>query len=131
LDWILTEPELDPKVRLLAVGEHATVRGILHPLEPSGSEEDEPRAWPEPPALRSSEPCLLQHSSGTTGLQKAVVLSHGAVLRHAAAYAKAAALTDRDRVVSWLPLYHDLGLIAAFHTPLALGIPTVQMDPFE
>ncbi|MEJ2082899.1 MAG: AMP-binding protein [Acidobacteriota bacterium] len=79
----------------------------------------------------TSSPCLLQHSSGTTGLQKAVVLSHRAVLEHVHCYAAAIKVSPRDRVVSWLPLYHDMGLIAAFYLPLVLGIPLVQLDPFE
>src|SRR4029077_14063675 len=81
--------------------------------------------------LKSSDPALLQHSSGTTGLQKPVLITHGAVLSHVGNYAKAIALNDHDKVVSWLPLYHDMGLIAAFHLPLASGIPTIQIDPFE
>lgn len=140
LNWLLTEANLDPIVRPLATGERATIRGVLHPLE-SGAVAPASgaaavaaaAAAAEAPvhAARATDPCLLQHSSGTTGLQKAVMLSHRAVLRHVAHYGRAIALTDADRVVSWLPLYHDMGLIAAFHVPLAAGVTTVQIDPFE
>ncbi|MDP1778890.1 MAG: AMP-binding protein, partial [Anaerolineales bacterium] len=54
---------------------------------------------------------LLQHSSGTTGLQKGVALSHKAVLNQLEAYGKAINLdAEKDVIVSWLPLYHDMGL---------------------
>ncbi|MEO8395470.1 MAG: AMP-binding protein [Chloroflexota bacterium] len=77
------------------------------------------------------EIALLQHSSGTTGLQKGVALSHSAVLNQLASYADAIALTETDVIVSWLPLYHDMGLIAGFLMPLIQGIPLVLMSPFE
>jgi len=64
-------------------------------------------------------------------LQKAVVLSHRAVLDHLDRYAEAIALQPNDKVVSWLPLYHDMGLIAAFHLALSFGLTLVQIDPFE
>src|SRR6185369_8158353 len=57
--------------------------------------------------------------------------THEAVLRHVQHYGDAIGLKNSDRVVSWLPLYHDMGLIAALHLPLAAGIPTIQLDPFE
>ncbi|MEO7998575.1 MAG: AMP-binding protein, partial [Gemmatimonadaceae bacterium] len=78
----------------------------------------------------ATDTCLLQHSSGTTGLQKGVALSHRAVLEHAHRYGKTIALTNSDSVATWLPLYHDMGLIAAFHVPLVHGIPIVQLDAF-
>jgi acyl-CoA synthetase (AMP-forming)/AMP-acid ligase II len=40
-------------------------------------------------------------------------------------------LTEKDKIVSWLPLYHDFGLIACFQIPLAYGITTIQINPFE
>lgn len=74
---------------------------------------------------------FLQHSSGTTGLQKGVALSHTAVLNQLASYSDALKLSPVDVVVSWLPLYHDMGLIAGFLLPLIQGIPLVLMSPFD
>lgn len=129
LDWVLTEKALEPVVGSLVTRPDSTVKGILLPLE---------EAWPTRPEdilgpleVDPGSPCLLQHSSGTTGLQKGVILSHAAVLGHVQAYGEAVALQATDRVVSWLPLYHDMGMIAAFHLSLAAGVPLVQMDPFQ
>ena len=74
---------------------------------------------------------LLQHSSGTTGLQKGVALSHRAVMNQLDAYSKAIQLVEDDVVVSWLPLYHDMGLIAGFLMPILSGKSLVLMSPFE
>ncbi len=74
---------------------------------------------------------ILQHSSGTTGLQKGVALSHQAVFNQLDAYGKALKLTDNDVVVSWLPLYHDMGLIAGFIMPILSGIHLVLQSPFD
>jgi len=74
---------------------------------------------------------LLQHSSGTTGLQKGVALSHQAIINQLNNYGKAIRLTDADVFVSWLPLYHDMGLIACWLMPILLGYPLVLMSPFD
>jgi len=74
---------------------------------------------------------LLQHSSGTTGLQKGVALTHLAVFNQIESYRHAINLTDDDVIVSWLPLYHDMGLIASFLMPVLNGIPLVLMSPFD
>lgn len=79
----------------------------------------------------ADEVAFLQHSSGTTGLQKGVALSHTAVLNQLASYSDALAVNDSDVIVSWLPLYHDMGLIAGFLMPLIQGIPLVLMSPFD
>ena len=80
---------------------------------------------------QETEVVLLQHSSGSTGLQKGVALSHRAVFNHLDAYAEAIRLTRDDVIVSWLPLYHDMGLIACFLMPILRGVPVVQMSPFD
>lgn len=74
---------------------------------------------------------LLQHSSGTTGLQKGVALSHQAVFNQLENLAIALRLSPQDVVVSWLPLYHDMGLIAGFLMPVLMGIHLVLLSPFD
>lgn len=81
--------------------------------------------------IEGEDIAFLQHSSGTTGLQKGVALSHRAVLNQLAAYGAAIDLRPTDIVASWLPLYHDMGLIAGFVMPIAQGIPLVLMSPFH
>jgi acyl-CoA synthetase (AMP-forming)/AMP-acid ligase II len=74
---------------------------------------------------------LLQHSSGTTGLKKGMALSHRAILNQIRAYANTITLKEDDTIISWLPLYHDMGLITSLIMPIALGRTTVLMDPFQ
>ena len=74
---------------------------------------------------------LLQHSSGTTGLQKGVALSHQAVFNQLETYGQVLGLNESDVIVSWLPLYHDMGLIAGFLQPILMGVRLVLMSPFD
>jgi len=72
---------------------------------------------------------FIQHSAGTTGLQKGVALSHRTVLRQIDHLAACLRLDESDRIYSWLPLYHDMGLIACFMLPLVRHVPLVMQDP--
>lgn len=83
------------------------------------------------PLYSEEKIAFLQHSSGTTGLQKGVALSHRSVLNQVKAYQQSLDLRDDDVVVSWLPLYHDMGLIAGFVMPLVSGNTLVLMSPFK
>jgi fatty-acyl-CoA synthase len=74
---------------------------------------------------------FLQHSSGTTGLQKGVALSHAAVFRQLERYSETLNFSADDRIASWLPLYHDMGLIAGFLMPVLLGAELILMSPFD
>ncbi len=74
---------------------------------------------------------FIQHSAGTTGLQKGVALSHSAVLTQLHHLTGALHVTQSDRVYSWLPLYHDMGLIACFMLPLAYHLPVVMQSPTD
>src|SRR5690606_28644124 len=91
----------------------------------SAADEAVEIAAPSPDAI-----AFLQHSSGTTGLPKGVALSHVSVLNQLASYSDALELNPSDVIVSWLPLYHDMGLFAGFIQPLVQGIPLVLMSPF-
>ncbi|MGD9879517.1 MAG: AMP-binding protein [Reyranella sp.] len=78
----------------------------------------------------SGATALLQHSSGTTGLKKGVALTYNAIVRQIESYATAIEATPSDVIVSWLPLYHDMGLMACCLMPAYLGIPIIHIDPF-
>ena len=85
----------------------------------------------ERPALDESSTAFLQYTSGSTGSPKGVVLSHGDVLASLKAMAVALGATPRDVFVSWLPLYHDMGLIGAWMGSLYYGFPLVLMSPLD
>ena len=135
LDWIFTETALEEIILPFVEDENTTVNELFFPLEWNLDKELNTKTIQELSEIRaeikSNEPMLLQHSSGTTGIQKPVVLSHDAILNHVKNYGNSIQIKKDDKVVSWLPLYHDMGLIAAFHVPLACGIPSIQIDPFE
>jgi 1-acyl-sn-glycerol-3-phosphate acyltransferase len=78
---------------------------------------------------KSSDIALLQYTSGSTGDPKGVVLTHANLLANIRAIGEAVQLTAEDVGVSWLPLYHDMGLIGAWLTLLHYGIPLCVMSP--
>ncbi len=126
---LVTYPEFIEEVRA-GVPPGSSVRHVLVSTSVQQAASSPPSSLP---GLSRSpdEVCLLQHSSGTTGLQKGVALSHRAVLNQVDCYAGAIRMTSDDTVVSWLPLYHDMGLIAGFIMPLLLRAPLVLMSPFD
>jgi fatty-acyl-CoA synthase len=96
-----------------------------------GRGADEGRALPVP-EIQAESLAFIQHSAGTTGLQKGVALTHAAVMRqleHLTRALKVDAATDQ--VYSWLPLYHDMGLIACFMLPMVSHIPVVMQSPLD
>jgi acyl-CoA synthetase (AMP-forming)/AMP-acid ligase II len=75
---------------------------------------------------------FIQHSAGTTGLQKGVALTHAAVLRQLEHLAQALKIDGAtDCIYNWLPLYHDMGLIACFMLPLFCHLPVVMQSPLD
>ena len=82
--------------------------------------------------LQSDTTAFIQHSAGTTGLQKGVAQTHGAVLRQIEHLANALKLdSESDRIYSWLPLYHDMGLIACFMLPMVCHLDVVMKSPLD
>jgi len=74
---------------------------------------------------------LIQYTSGSTGDPKGVVLSHFNVLANIRAILKAIDATSADVLLSWLPLYHDMGLIGAWLGPLYAGAKCYIMSPLS
>ncbi len=78
---------------------------------------------------RGEDIAFLQYTSGSTGDPKGVTLTHSNLLANIRAIVEALELTPQDVCVSWLPLYHDMGLIGAWLAPIFTGIPLVVMSP--
>ena len=78
---------------------------------------------------RADSTALLQFTSGSTGDPKGVVLSHSNVLANIRAMGEAMEAGPDDVFVSWLPLYHDMGLIGAWLGSLYFAAPLVVMSP--
>jgi len=77
----------------------------------------------------SSDLALLQYTSGSTGNPKGVQLTHANLLANVRAIGEALAVRPNDVGVSWLPLYHDMGLIGAWLMPLYFGLPVAVLSP--
>jgi fatty-acyl-CoA synthase len=94
----------------------------------SGEQEIAPTIQP------GTATALLQHSSGTTGLKKGVALSYDTIVAQLTAYQHALGIEPRKVntcVASWLPLYHDMGLVTSFLMPMYFGFRLISIDAFE
>ena len=81
------------------------------------------------PAVAADDTALLQYTSGSTGDPKGVILTHRHLLANIRAMGVAAGAAPSDVFVSWLPLYHDMGLIGAWLAGLYHGFPLAVMSP--
>ena len=108
-----------------ALDAHRMRRLMLEELD--GIEPIASDVWWEP----GCGAALLQHSSGTTGLKKGVVLSYDTIMAQLDGYRRALEMDGTETIVSWLPVYHDMGLITATLLPLVTGVPLIAMGAFE
>jgi 1-acyl-sn-glycerol-3-phosphate acyltransferase len=123
---------------LVTFREAASVAKLLKPLVPSlegvATAEALVQSRAEAPLgpqlhSRADDLALLQYTSGSTGNPKGVMLTHANLLGNVRAIGEALALSNDDVGVSWLPLYHDMGLIGAWLMPLYFGLPVVVLSP--
>jgi len=111
---------------IIQLGQGAKLlRGLGGFREHAGERDD------DPPPVSPGRLAFLQHSAGTTGLQKGVALSHAVVLRQIEHLSAELAIGPEDRIYSWLPLYHDMGLIACFMLPMVCHVPVVMQSPTD
>ncbi|AVH67246.1 non-ribosomal peptide synthetase [Nostoc sp. 'Peltigera membranacea cyanobiont' N6] len=85
-------------------------------------------SWQQP-AINADTLAFLQYTSGSTGTPKGVMLSHGNLLHNAAVTYQLMGHSPESQFVSWLPAYHDMGLIGGILQPLYGGFPCVFMSP--
>lgn len=89
------------------------------------------RADQVPLAHKAEDIAFLQYTSGSTGDPKGVILSHANLLANIRAMGRVCEITAQDVFVSWLPLYHDMGLIGAWFGSLCHGCRLVVMSPLS
>ncbi len=120
---LVTVPEAKGVARLL----QARVPGLRHVVTPQTLAERGGAFTPV--AVHGDDVAFIQYTSGSTGHPRGVVLTHANLLANIRAMARAVEATPHDVFVSWLPLYHDMGLIGAFLGTLYVGCPLVVMSP--
>jgi acyl-CoA synthetase (AMP-forming)/AMP-acid ligase II len=119
-DWLVTDkPNAD------------ALRAVLDTTRVLDCDESSGDHPPPPPQLRTEGMAFIQFSGGTTGTQKSVPISFAHLERQLLSLRDALRLTDDDHVISWLPLYHDMGLIACLLMPFVLRLPLTMFAPME
>ena len=107
-----------------SVAQAPSVRVILEPTD-----LDVPAPLPRVEPARPDDLAFLQYTSGSTADPRGVMLTHANVVSTTHFMGEAAGVTAADRVVSWLPLYHDMGLIGCAFTPPLTATPLWLLPP--
>ncbi|SDD03862.1 fatty acyl-AMP ligase [Actinokineospora iranica] len=103
--------------------------GIAY-LNLSGLADGEPVA--DVVEVGEEAPALLQLTSGSTAEPKAVRITHGNLFANMTAMTEASELdVDNDIMVSWLPLFHDMGMVGFLTVPMTVGLELVKVTPVE
>ena len=129
---MITFGEVERGVATLLTGQAPSLEAVVTVSSLTGLAH-EATVPPSLHRLRSShddaEPALIQYTSGSTGQPKGVLLSHANLLANIRALAAGLQIRADDVVVSWLPLYHDMGLIGAWLGTMYVGSPLALMSP--
>lgn len=121
--WFVTDPRARAFAQALSV-QCPTLAGIVTVAELAVPAAAEPL-----PSAAAGDLAFIQYTSGSTGDPKGVALTHANLLANIRAMRLAARATPADVFVSWLPLYHDMGLIGAGMGSLVVGFRLVLMSP--
>lgn len=123
---LLIIPEEGKALSTLLGGQIETLRGVstVRDLQERGENH---LALP----CQADHLAMLQYTSGSTGDPKGVMLTHANLLANIRAMGDAIDATSNDIFASWLPLYHDLGLIGAWFGSLYYAVPVVVMSPMR
>jgi len=114
-------------IRVIGQLLYGLAQGLRHIVTVGDISAAEPLPAPMPVTRETT--ALIQYTSGSTGDPKGVVLTHGNLLSNIRAMGAVLKASSADRVVSWLPLYHDMGLIGCWLGGLYYGAPVLIMSP--
>ncbi|OGI55801.1 MAG: acyl-phosphate glycerol 3-phosphate acyltransferase [Candidatus Muproteobacteria bacterium RIFCSPHIGHO2_12_FULL_60_33] len=120
---LITVAEAKPFARLLRL----QVEGLRTVVTPA--ELLEAAAPAGQTAVQAQDIALLQYTSGSTGNPKGAILTHANLLANIRAMGEAIGANSSDVFVSWMPLYHDMGLIGAWLGSLYYAVPLAVMSP--
>jgi acyl-CoA synthetase (AMP-forming)/AMP-acid ligase II len=84
--------------------------------------------WQKPP-ITSDTLAYLQYTSGSTGQPKGVMITHGNVLHNSEVIYQSFRHHPQTRILMWLPMFHDMGLVGGVMQPLYTGLPAILMSP--
>ena len=116
-----------PEAKTVALLLRSRVESLQRVLMPGELAHGDAAFAPVP--AKPGDIAFLQYTSGSTGNPKGVALTHANLVANIRAMGAAVQAGPNDVFVSWLPLYHDMGLIGAWFAALYLGFPTVLMSP--
>ncbi len=121
---LVTVPQAKPLARFLKA--KVNELGYVETVDDLRESVPEGTAWP---VLKAGDIAFLQYTSGSTGNPKGVMLSHANLIANVRAMGQALQADSTDVFVSWLPLYHDMGLIGAWMGSLYHAVKLVVMSP--
>lgn len=104
---------------------HTTIVPIAELL--AGEEQIQPDAG----VAAEDDIALLQLTSGSTAAPKAVTISHRSLIANMGAMVLASEITDDDLMVSWLPIFHDMGMVGFLSVPMVFGFRLVKVTPAD
>ncbi len=110
--------------------EHHPGLAVPTTLAVPGAETDA-AGWGLPRALSAQDVAIIQYTSGSTGLPRGVLVRHESLAANVAAIADVFGLTASSRGLTWLPPFHDMGLVGGLLTPVAAGIPVRILPPSD
>src|SRR3972149_1955125 len=121
--FLITVPEAKP-VALLLRSQLDTLKSVI-----TAGELADSGARPALPEIFANDIAFLQYTSGSTGNPKGVMLTHANLLANIRTMGQVVQANASDVFVSWLPLYHDMGLIGSWLASVYFGFPLVSMSP--
>ncbi len=112
-----------------AIASDPSLRGVLRDVVTEADLDGLASSPSRAPALGARDAAFIQYTSGTTGRPKGAVISHGALVANAFAIAHGLGLGPSDVGASWLPMFHDMGLVGVLLTSLCHPYPVHIMSP--